>query len=66
MYYFDDETCYWCRYGIDPEYRKKFVDEEEDTTLYFCSTRCLIDFENEQMRKNRIARHRACNWELGE
>ena len=35
MIYFDDETCHKCREMIDPDCRKKFVDEEEDVTLYF-------------------------------
>lgn len=66
MYYADKDYCYECFEMIEPDCRKKFVDEEEDVTLYFCGNRCLIDCENEQRRRDVIARHRSCNWELGE
>lgn len=66
MIYFDDETCYECREMIDPDCRKKYVDEEENVTLYFCGNMCLTIFENHQRRLEEIERHRRCNYELGE
>lgn len=66
MYFADKDHCYECFEVIDPDCRKKFVDEDENVTLYFCGTRCLIAFENDQIRHMNNARHRACNYELGE